>query len=106
MRIAPLVALSVTLLAAMGAATAQELATVEVTAADDTSRSIVLSCSGENNPSLKDVDRVLMINDPTQSARFRTKLVEAAAEACAQKQSRIIVMRGNNGDLTWKPAQG
>lgn len=106
MRTAPLVALSVLLLAAPGAATAQELATVEVRAAEDAERSIVMSCREENNPSLQDVERVLMINDPQQTAKLRAKLVNAAAEACAQNQSRIIVQRGQNGDLTWKPLEG
>jgi|SRR5688572_23126635 len=106
MRISPLVALSLLTLAAAGTATAQDLATVEVQAADDATRSIVLSCQQENNPSLQDVDRVLMIQDPTQSAKLRTKLLAAAAEACAQNQPRILVQRGQNGGLTWKPLEG
>lgn len=106
MRIAPLVALSMLTLAAAGAANAQELAAVEVRAADDAERSIVLSCKQENNPSLQDVDRVLMINDPTQSANYRDKLLKAASEACAQNQARILVQRGQNGGLTWKPLEG
>jgi hypothetical protein len=106
MRIAPLVALSMLTFAAAGAATAQELATVEVRASEDASRSIVLSCTQENNPSLQDVDRVLLIQDPTQSAKLRTKLVAAAAEACAQNEPRILVQRGQNGGLTWKPLEG
>lgn len=105
MRTAPLVALSI-LLAAPAALSAQELATVEVRAAEDAERSIVLSCKQENNPSLQDVDRVLMINDPTQSAAYRTKLLKAASEACAQNEPRIVVQRGQNGGLTWKPLEG
>lgn len=104
MRTAPLVALSI--LFAAGAANAQELATVEVRAAEDSERTIVLSCTEENNPSLQDVDRVLMIKDPTQSANYRTKLIKAASEACAANEPRIIVQRGQNGGLTWKPLKG
>src|SRR6186713_3492796 len=89
MRTAPLVALALTI-AAMGAATAQELATVEVRA-EEGKASMTLSCKEPNNPSLKEVDRVLMINDPAESASARTRLLEIASEACAQNQAKIQV---------------
>jgi hypothetical protein len=101
MRIAHLVALSL-FVAATGAATAQELATVEVRA-EDGKQAITLSCKEPNNPSLDEVSRVLAISDPATTNEMRTKLLEVAAEACAKHTPSILVSRTGSGSLTWKP---
>jgi hypothetical protein len=101
MRIAQIVASSL-VVAASGMATAQELRTIEVTV-EESSRTMVLDCINPAKPSLKEVDRVLTVADPAQSAGLRTKLMEAAAEACAAREPKILVSRGANGGLTWKP---
>jgi hypothetical protein len=103
MRIAHLVALSL-VVAASGAASAQELATIEVRA-EESKQSITLSCKEPNSPSLQDVSRVLAISDPATTNDMRTKLLEVAAEACAKNEPRIIVSRTGSGSLTWKPYQ-
>ncbi|MUV15486.1 hypothetical protein [Noviluteimonas gilva] len=101
MRYAPLVALSVVLFAS-GSALAQEaLGAIEVKA-EDSDRTITIACSDPAEPSLKEVDEVLKINDPTQSKGLRDKLMAAAAEACAQKVPKILVTRSATGSLTWK----
>jgi hypothetical protein len=94
-----LVALSMAL--ASGATPAQEaLSTVEVRAESD--RSLTIACDSPSKPSLKDVEHVLAINDPSEAPGLRTKLMGAAAEACAAGEARIQVMRGGSNSLTWK----
>ena len=98
---------------AAGNAVAQEqtiqqspsLKTIEVRA-EESERTIVLACIDPQQPSLKEVEQVLSINDPAQTVGLRSKLMAAAAEACAARQPRILVTRGANGGLTWKPLQG
>ena len=98
-----LVALSLTL--ASSAALAQKtITTVEVRA--ETAESLTVSCDHPAQPGLKDVERVLVINDPSQTAALRTKLMSAAADACKAGVAKIKVERGANGkSLTWKAAQ-
>ncbi len=104
MRYAPVVALSVVLFAS-GAALAQEaLGSIEVKA-EDSDRTITIACSDPAQPTLKEVEAVLSINDPTQTNKLREKLMNAAAEACTQKVAKILVMRSATGSLTWKPMQ-
>ena len=101
MRIAKIVA-SALVVAASGMATAQELRTIEVTV-EESSKTMVLNCVNPTKPSLKEVERVLTVSDPSQSAGLRTKLMDAAAEACAANEPKIMVSRGAKGGLTWKP---
>ena len=101
MRFAQIAALSLAVLA-VGSTVAQELSTIEVRA-EESDRTIVMSCTNPEKPSLKDVEQVLAIADPAQTPALRTKLMAAAAEACAQKQPKILVQRGANGALIWKP---
>jgi hypothetical protein len=101
MRNAHLVALSIAILSA-GSAVAQELKTIEVRA-EESERSIVMSCISPAEPSLKDVEQVLTISDPAMARGMRTKLMDAAAEACAKNEAKILVSRGANGALIWKP---
>jgi len=101
MRFAQVAVLSLAVLA-VGSTVAQELSTIEVRA-EESDRTLVLSCVNPEQPSLKDVEQVLAISDPAQSPALRTKLMAAAAEACAQKAPKILVQRGANGALVWKP---
>ena len=94
-----LVALSLAL--ASSAASAQEaLTTVEVRA--ESERSLMIACDSPSKPSLKDVEHVLAISDPSAAPALRTKLMGAAAEACAAGEARIQVTRGGSNSLTWK----
>ena len=105
MRYAPVVALSVVLFASGSALAQQEaLGAIEVKA-EDSDRTITIACSDPAEPSLKEVEQVLSINDPTQSKGMRDKLMAAAAEACTQKVPKILVTRSATGSLTWKPLQ-
>lgn len=94
------VAMSLALVA--GAVCAQAtLPTVEVRA--ETEETLSIACQDPAPPSLKDVERVLAISDPAQTAGLRKKLMGAAREACDAGEPRIQVMRGGNGKgLTWK----
>ena len=104
MRIAQVVALSVVVFAS-GSALAQEaLSTIEVKA-EESQRTLMISCVDPAEPSLKDVEHVLSIADPAQANGLRAKLMDAAAEACSQQVARILVTRTPAGNLTWKPLQ-
>lgn len=95
-----LVALSLVLVSS--AAIAQStLETVEVRAESEDTLSI--ACDKPAKPKLADVERVLDISDSTQTARLRSKLMGAAAEACQAGAPRIQVTRDAGGkSLTWK----
>jgi hypothetical protein len=62
-----------------------------------------MACVNPEEPSLQDVQDVLNVSDPAQAPGLRTKLMGAAAEACAAKEPKIMVMRSASGGLTWKP---
>lgn len=104
MRYAPIVALSVTLFASAGALAQDSLGAIEVKA-EESGRAINIACNDPAEPTLKEVEEVLSISDPAQSNKLREKLMGAAAEACSQKVPKILVTRGANGTLTWKPLQ-
>lgn len=94
-----LVALSLAL--ASSTTFAQEaFTTVEVRA--DSDMSLNIACTNPSEPSLKEVEHVLAISDPSEAPGLRTKLMGAAAEACAAGEARIQVMRGGSNSLTWK----
>ena len=104
MRYAPVVALSVTLFASAGALAQEALGAIEVKA-EESGRVLNIACSDPQTPTLKEVEEVLSVSDPAQSNKLRDKLMGAAAEACSQKVPKILVTRGANGSLTWKPLQ-
>ncbi|TWI05909.1 hypothetical protein IP90_00171 [Luteimonas cucumeris] len=90
------------LLASTAVIAQQALPAVEVRA--ETEESLTVDCLDPREPSLKDVERVLAINDPTQTVGLRSKLMTAAAEACAASAARIKVARTGSGKaLTWEP---
>ena len=80
----------------------QQIATVRVTA-----RPIValeMSCATPVAPSRADVDRLLRINDGSQTHALGNRLVQAVGEACNAGVARIEVRRGASGkSLTWAP---
>jgi hypothetical protein len=103
MRRAHVVALSLVL--ASGSALAQEaLTTIEVKA-EESDRTLTLSCTDPTEPSLKEVEQVLAISDPAQVNGLRAKLMDAAAEACSRQVPKIVVSRTAKGAVTWKPMQ-
>jgi hypothetical protein len=104
MRLAPLIALSVAVFASGSVLAQESLGAIEVRA-EASDRVITISCTDAQQPSLKDVENVLAISDPSQSPKLRDKLMGVAKEACAQKVPKILVSRGANGALTWKPLQ-
>ena len=86
-------------LAGSAALAQQTLATVEVRAQSE--GSVIIACDNPGKPSLKEVERVLGIS--SQTANFRNKLMEAAAEACKAGEPRIQVMHDVDGkSLKWK----
>ena len=106
MRFAQVAVLSLAVLA-VGSTVAQDiksqdLKSIEVRA-EKSDRALTLACVNPELPTLKDVEQVLGISDPAQSKALRDKLMAAAAEACAQKQPKILVTRSASGGLTWKP---
>jgi len=90
--------------AAVGSAAAQEssLQTIEVRA-EDQDTTIVIACTNPETPSLKEVERVLSIVEVGETPGLRTKLMEAAAEACAAKTPSILVTKTAAGNVVWKP---
>lgn len=104
MRHAKAVALSLAVLFASGNTLAQELSAIEVQA-EEGQRTMTISCNDPAEPSLKEVEQVLAVSDPAQANGLRTKLMGAAAEACAKQVPKIVVSRTASGTLTWKPLQ-
>jgi uncharacterized caspase-like protein len=104
MRIAHVVALSVVVFAS-GSALAQEaLSTIEVKA-EESERTMTISCVDPVEPSLKEVETVLNIADPAQANPLRKELMAAAAEACAKQVPKISVARTAKGNISWRPLQ-
>ena len=87
-------------LASSAADAQQSFTTVEVRA--ESERSLMIACDKPSKPSLKEVEHVLAISDPSVAPALRTKLMGAAAEACAVGEPRIQVVRGGGDSLTWK----
>lgn len=87
---------------ASGAALAQTtIGSVVVRA--DSEMSLTIACNSPAKPSLKEVEQVLAIKDPTRTNGLRTKLMSAAAEACKAGEPKIQVSRSADGkSLTWK----
>lgn len=68
----------------------------------ETAETLEVSC-GNPVVSLQDAERVLAINDATQAAGLRKRLVGAATAACSKGIASIEVTRGGDGkSLTWK----
>jgi hypothetical protein len=83
-----------------GVASAQStLPTVEVRAG--TTESVDVSCANPASVKVKDVERVLSIEDPGMTRRLRKQLISAVTEACRTGIPHILVTR-NARDLTWK----
>jgi len=106
MRIVKIVAAVSLAVVAAGSAAAQDssLQTIEVRA-QDVDTTIVIACSNPEQPSLQEVSRVLSITEVGEANGLRTKLMEAAAEACAAKTPAILVSRNAAGGVVWKPAK-
>ena len=106
MRIMKIVAAVSLAVAGVGSAAAQDssLQTIEVRA-QDVDTTIVIACSNPEQPSLQEVSRVLSITEVGEANGLRTKLMEAAAEACAAKTPAILVSRNAAGGVVWKPAK-
>lgn len=80
----------------------QQIATVRVTATPIVA--LEMSCASPVAPSRADVDRLLRINDGSQTHALGNRLVQAVGEACNAGVARIEVRRAASGQsLTWAP---
>jgi hypothetical protein len=94
-----------TLLLCCGSALAgeQKFAPVEVRPSAD--NALAMSCGGTTVPNRNDVERVLQINDRSQTFELGSQLVAAVGEACNAGVENIVVQRGASGrSVTWAPA--
>jgi hypothetical protein len=98
---------AVVLLLSCGSALAaggQRIANVKVSA--QPSHALEMSCAHTTAPSRAEVERVLRINDGSQTHALGNKLVGAVGEACNAGVAAIEVKRGSAGQsLTWAPAR-
>ena len=103
MKSTPLVAV-VLLLSCGTALAAQEIATVQVR--PGARYAVEISCSNPEALSPITVERVLQINDRTQTRELGNKLMVAAAEACRAGVATIVVNRAASGrSLSWAAAR-
>jgi len=80
----------------------QQIATVRVTAKPVVA--LEMYCASTAAPSRADVDRLLRINDGSQTHALGNRLVQAVGEACNAGVARIEVRRAASGQsLTWAP---
>jgi hypothetical protein len=103
MNFKPVVAFA--LLAASGATLANPVLPAVAVHADPANQ-LTIACAAPSLPSRAEVVSLLNINDSTQATRLRNKLMIAASDACSAGASKIVVVRGANGQsLSWKSAQ-
>ncbi|MFT3807255.1 hypothetical protein [Arenimonas sp.] len=82
----------------------QTLATMQVRA--QPVFSVSYACAERAQPSRADVERLLQINDGTQTAGLSHKLADAVGDACKAGVAAIEVRRGAHGrSLSWAPAR-
>ena len=95
----------VTLLLSCGVAAAnQEIAKVQVRPQDQPRRDF--ACANPARPSSAEVERLLSINDRTQTDELTHALMGAVTEACNAGVPSIAVQRAVTGhSLTWKAAR-
>ena len=95
---------TVILLLSSGAVFAdQKIDTVQVRPAQ---YALDVSCGNTEAISPAEVERVLQINDRSQTAELGNKLESAAAEACRAGVATIVVSRAASGhSITWSAAQ-
>lgn len=100
-----LVALTVLLLSGTAFAKPQEIAAVQVR--PQAHQALDFDCASSARPSAADVERLLSINDRSQTAGLRTQLMGAVGEACVAGVANIVVQRAASGEsVTWRPARG
>lgn len=94
--------IAIALLACCGTALAdQQIASVQVTAKPDFA--LQFSCASPSAPSRADVERLLKINQSTQTPGLAHKLMAAVGEACNAGVASIQVHRAATGQsLSWK----
>lgn len=97
---------AIALLAGCGPALAdQQIASVQVTAKPEFA--VAVSCASRTAPSRAEVEKILMINDGSQTHALTSKLMSAVGEACSAGVASIEVKRGANGQsLTWTATRG
>jgi hypothetical protein len=93
----------VLLLAAAPALAQQEISPVQVR--PDAEYALEFACAAPTRANPADVERILAINDRTQTHELSHKLLGAVVEACSQGVSDIVVSRAASGrSVTWAPA--
>ena len=100
-----LVALTLLLLSGTAFASPQEIAPVQVR--PQAQHALDFDCASAARPAPADVERLLGINDRSQTAGLRTQLMGAVGEACVAGVANIVVQRAASGEsVTWRPARG
>jgi hypothetical protein len=96
---------AIVLLAGAGPALAQQrIAPVQVSAKP--AYAVEVSCQNAAAPRRADVEKLLSINDSSQTHGLSNKLMAAVGEACTAGVASIEVRRGAQGrSLTWAPAR-
>ncbi len=98
-----LVALTLLLLSAPALAQ-QDISSVEVR--PQSQATLDFACASSAKPSAVDVERILHVNDRSQTAGLRTQLMGAIGEACNAGVPTIVVQRAASGQsVTWRPAR-
>ena len=96
----------VTLLLCSGAAMANDQNIASVQVRPESHPSMEFACASQARPARAEVERLLAINDRTQTDELSHRLMGAVTEACNAGEARIAVSRGANGrSLTWRPAR-
>ena len=97
----------VTLLLSCGAAAAKDQNIASVQVRPDDQPRMDFACADQARPSAADVERLLSINDRTQTDELTHRLMGAVQEACRAGVPTIAVQRAATGhSVTWRPARG
>ena len=104
MKCKSLVALTLLLLSGSALASEQKFQSVQVR--PEASTRLAFECASQQAARPADVERLLNINDRSQTAALGHKLSGAVEEACNAGVPYIVVTRGKSGgSLTWAPAR-
>ena len=97
-------AATVLLLASGSAFADQRIQTVEVR--PQAQSQLTFACANPAAARPADVERLLKINDSSQTHQLSNRLMGVVGEACGAGVANIVVQRGANyGSLTWRPAR-
>jgi hypothetical protein len=96
---------AVTLLLCCGTALAGEQNFAPIEVRPTAENALAMSCDDSAAPSRDDVERILFINDHSQTFELGNQLAGAVHEACNAGIATITVQRGASGrSVSWRPA--